>query len=238
MLDAFASGTDYNGNASVYVQLHTADPGAAGTTAVATETTRKLVSWAAASAGSKASNADLEWAGVAATEVYTHISFWTAAAAGTFLGSDDLSSSASMTAGQTFRIPSGQLVLSLSGPFSDAVKNAMLDAFAGGTPYTGTTTFFVKLHIGAPGAAGTSNPATDTTRKQFSFSAASAGATSNTDQEEWTAYPAGETVSHVSFWDASTAGNFLGSDDLATPQAMSAGETFRMRVGDIDLAIT
>lgn len=238
MLDAFASGTDYGGNANVYVKLHLGDPGAAGANNAAVETTRKLVSWAAASGGSKASNADTEWAAVSTTETYTHVSFWTAAAAGTYLGNDDLSSSAAMTAGQTFRIPSGSLTLSLTGPFTDAQKNAMLDAFAGATNYTGTTAFYVKLHLGAPGAAGTSNPATETTRKQFSFSAAATGATSNTDQEDWASYPASETVSHVSFWDDPTAGNFLGSDDLATSQAMTTGETFRMRIGDIDLAIT
>jgi hypothetical protein len=38
-------------------------------------------------------------------------------------------------------------------------------------------------------------------------------------------------------WDASTSGTYLGKDQLATTQAMSVGETFRMRVGDIDLGI-
>ncbi len=238
MLDAYASGTDYGGNASVYVKLHLGDPGSAGANNAAVETTRKLVSWAAAATGSKASNADTEWTNVSTTETYTHVSFWTASSGGTYLGNDDLSASAAMTAGQTFRIPSGSLTLSLTGPFTDSQKNAMLDSFAGATNYTGTTTFYVKLHIGAPGGSGTSNPATETTRKQFSFSAAATGATSNTDQEEWTTYPAGETISHVSFWDHVSAGTFLGSDDLATSQAMSVGETFRIRIGDIDLAIT
>lgn len=238
MLDAFASGTDYAGNASVYIKLHTGDPGSAGTNNAAANTTRQLAAWAAASGGSKATNADLEWTSVPNTETYSHISMWTASSGGTFLGSDDLSSTAAMTAGQTFRIPSGSLVLSLTGPFTDSQKNAMLDAFAGATNYTGTTTFYVQLHTGAPGAAGTSNPATETTRKQFSFSAASAGATSNTDQEDWGSYPATETVSYVSFWDAAAAGTFLGSDDLASSQAMTTGETFRIRAGDIDLAIT
>lgn len=237
MLDAYASGTNYAGNASVYVKLHIGDPGSAGANNAAAETTRKLVSWAAAATGSKASNADTEWTNVSTTETYTHVSFWTASVAGTYLGNDDLSSSAAMTAGQTFRIPSGSLTLSLTGPFTDAVKNSMLNAFAGASAYAGTATFYVKLHIGAPGAAGTSNPATETTRKQHSFSAASSGATSNTGQTDWSTYPAAETVSHVSFWDNVSAGNFLGSDDLATAQAMSVGETFRVRVGDIDLAI-
>jgi hypothetical protein len=237
MLDAYASGTDYTGNASVYIKLHLGDPGAAGTNNAAAETTRKLVSWAAAATGSKASNADTEWTNVSTTETYSHISMWTASSGGTFLGSDDLSSTAAMTAGQTFRIPSGQLTLSLTGPFTDTQKNAMLDSFAGATNYTGTTTFFVKLHLGDPGAAGTSNPATETTRKQFAFSAASVGTTSNTGQVDWTSYPAAESISWVSMWDASTSGTYLGKDQLATTQAMSVGETFRMRVGDIDLGI-
>jgi hypothetical protein len=51
---------------------------------------------------------------VAATETYTHVSLWSASSGGTFLGSDDLSSSAAVTAGDTFRIPTGDLDVTIS----------------------------------------------------------------------------------------------------------------------------
>jgi hypothetical protein len=56
----------------------------------------------------------VEWTNVSTTEVYTWVSFWSASAAGTFLGRDDLSSSASVEAGDTFRIPAGDLDLSVT----------------------------------------------------------------------------------------------------------------------------
>ena len=115
MLDALCAKTDYTKSAAVYAQLHTGDPGSAGTSNVATETTRKAVTFgAAASSGAISNTADIEWTAVAASETYTHISLWTASSSGTFLGRDDLSSSAAVTAGDTFRIPTGDLDLTLS----------------------------------------------------------------------------------------------------------------------------
>ena len=94
-----------------YVKLHTGDAGEDGTSQAATETTRKAVSWSAASSGSKASSATLTWTNVAATETYTHWSMWDASTAGNCLWTGALSASAAVTAGDTFEITS--LTLSL-----------------------------------------------------------------------------------------------------------------------------
>lgn len=96
---------------TVYLKLHTADPGEAATTAAAGETTRKSVSWATAASGSIASSATVEWTNVASTETYTHWSLWDASTAGNALWTGALSSSAAVTAGDTFQITA--LTLSL-----------------------------------------------------------------------------------------------------------------------------
>jgi hypothetical protein len=96
---------------NVYVKLHTADAGEAGTSSAATETTRKVAAWATAASGSIATSATLEWTNVAATETYTHWSMWDASTAGNCLWTGALSSSAAVTAGDTFQITS--LTLSL-----------------------------------------------------------------------------------------------------------------------------
>ena len=96
---------------NVYVKLHTADAGEAGTTSAATEATRKVAAWATASSGAIATSATIEWTNVAATETYSHWSLWDAATAGNCLWTGALSSSASVTAGDTFQITS--LTLSL-----------------------------------------------------------------------------------------------------------------------------
>jgi hypothetical protein len=96
---------------NVYVKLHTADAGEAGTTSAATETTRKVAAWATAASGSIATSATLEWTNVAATETYSHWSLWDASTAGNCLWTGALSSSAAVTAGDTFQITT--LTLSL-----------------------------------------------------------------------------------------------------------------------------
>lgn len=96
---------------TVYVKLHTGDPGEAATSNAATETTRKAASWAAASSGSIATDATLEWTNVAATETITHWSLWDNSTAGNALWTGALSTSAAVTAGDTFQITS--LTLSL-----------------------------------------------------------------------------------------------------------------------------
>jgi hypothetical protein len=72
--------------ATCWAKLHTADPGAAGTTAAAVgDATRKQCTMAAASAGAKAMTGTAgPWTNVSTTETITHISLWTASTAGTF----------------------------------------------------------------------------------------------------------------------------------------------------------
>lgn len=97
--------------ANSYVKLHTGDPGEAGTSNAATETTRKVVSWSAAASGSMASSATLEWTNVSTTETYSHWSLWDASSGGNCLWTGALNASAAVTAGDTFQITS--LTLSL-----------------------------------------------------------------------------------------------------------------------------
>lgn len=119
-----------------------------------------------------------------------------------------------------------------------ATLNAWLDALCRSVAYSDPAAFYVKLHLGDPGAAGASNAAANTTRQQVTFSAASAGAITNSADVVWTNVPNAETYSHVSFWDAAAAGTFLGSDDLAVSRLVAIGDTFTIAAGDLDLAIT
>jgi hypothetical protein len=104
------SGTSFSVGAT-YLKLHTGDPGEAGTDNAATETTRKVVSWSAASSGSMATSGTAEWTNVSTTETYSHWSLWDASTSGNCLWSGALSSSAAVTAGDTFQITA--LTLSL-----------------------------------------------------------------------------------------------------------------------------
>lgn len=114
------------------------------------------------------------------------------------------------------------------------VANALLNALCRATNYTAPTTVWAKLHTGDPGAAGTSNAATETTRKQLTFgSAAAGGAISNTVAASWSGVAATEDYTHASVWDASSGGNFLFSGTI-TAAAVQAGDDFTLPIGDID----
>lgn len=123
------------------------------------------------------------------------------------------------------------------GTIATTERNKMLDAYANGTAYDNDE-IWVKLHTGDPGAAGTSNAATNTTRVRAFFGAASSGAIANTATIEWTNVSTTETYTHVSLWSTVSAGTFMGSDDLSSSAAMTAGDTFRIPIGDLDITIT
>ncbi len=121
---------------------------------------------------------------------------------------------------------------------ASGIANSILDALCRSVAWTEPAEFWVKLHTGDPGAAGASNAAGETDRIQATFSAAASGAITNSAALEWTAVSTTETISHVSFWSASAAGTFLGSDQLAASKAVDAGDDFTIAAGDLDLSLT
>jgi len=118
-----------------------------------------------------------------------------------------------------------------------SIAAALLDALLNSVAYDGPTNIYAQLHVGDPGAAGTSNPATETDRQEVTFGAASGGAISNDNAPSWTSVAAAEDYTHVSLWDAAAAGNFLMSGTI-TANAVSAGDTFTIPVGDMDITLT
>ena len=114
--------------------------------------------------------------------------------------------------------------------FGSAGANTALDALVAAYPW-------IKLHVGAPGAAGTSNAATETTRKQATWAASSGGATSNSNALTWTNVAGSEDYTHFTAWTASTAGTF-GFSGTVTANAVTAADTFTIAIGDLDVALT
>lgn len=114
ILDSLARNTTWTAPAAFYVKLHTGDPGAAGASNAAGNTTRVVVTCSAASAGSITNSADVNWTNVSTAETYSHVSFWSAIAAGTFLGSDDLTVSRTVAIGDNFTISAAALTLALT----------------------------------------------------------------------------------------------------------------------------
>jgi hypothetical protein len=112
---------------------------------------------------------------------------------------------------------------------SNYLEGAFLNTLRGGgngTSYTAPTAIYAKLHTGDPGETGTSNAATETTRKEVQFGAASGGSISLSNSPTWTSVAAEEDYTHLSLWDDDTAGNCLGSGALSATASMKAGDTF------------
>jgi hypothetical protein len=107
------------------------------------------------------------------------------------------------------------------------LANKWLDMLAG-TAFTAPAAFWVALHTGDPGSAGTANASAVTTRQQVTWSAASGGSKSQSTSPTAWSMTATETIAYVSFWDASTAGNFLGSAAVTTSRSVVNGDTITL----------
>lgn len=95
---------------------------------------------------------------------------------------------------------------------------------------------WVKLHVGAPGSAGTANPATETTRKQVVEAAASGGSVASNADLIWTAVAGSEDFTHFTRWTASSAGTF-GFSGTVTANAVVAGDTFTVPSGSMTTSV-
>lgn len=97
---------------------------------------------------------------------------------------------------------------------------------------TGTTftagSLYVKLHTADPGSAGATAASAVTTRYACTFSASSAGSMALTSMGGTWSMTATETISHISLWDASTAGNFLWSVALTASKSVVSGDTLSL----------
>ena len=117
--------------------------------------------------------------------------------------------------------------------------NAWLNCIrASGATRTVVAGIFVKLHTADPGAAGaTAAAAGSTTRVAMTQGAASGGAIAlNGTAPVWTNGGTSETISHISVWDDVSAGNFLYSVALTTPQAWVSGNTFTLNTCGVSIA--
>ena len=99
-------GATFTATTNVYIQIHTGDPGAAGTSNVsAGSTTRAVVNHNAPSAGSMTiTGTNPAYTNGGTSETITHISAWTASSGGTFLYSGALSASKAWSSGDTLTV--------------------------------------------------------------------------------------------------------------------------------------
>lgn len=105
------------------------------------------------------------------------------------------------------------------------------------TAFTAKLNVYVQLHTADPGAAGTTAVSSVTTRPEVTFNAASAGSMTKLNTPSWASWAGtnGEIVSHISVWDATTAGNFLLSAALTASKTVNTGDTLNLNTLTIAL---
>lgn len=123
---------------------------------------------------------------------------------------------------------------------SEYLARKVLDAIGNNTALQ-IAQVYVKLHVGDPGADGTANAATETTRKAVSFAAAPvavAGVVTMASDASisWTNIAGSQDATHASFWDDIAAGNYLGSGTI-TANAYTAGDTYTIASGGLTIAL-
>lgn len=116
---------------------------------------------------------------------------------------------------------------------SSGLANNLLNTLRG-TAYS-VSGVYVKLHTGSPGSAGTSSPSAVTTRSIATFATASGGAIALTGTNPSWSMTTSETVTDISVWDSSTAGNFLWSAVLTTPKTVANGDTLTLNTCGLSL---
>jgi hypothetical protein len=103
VLRGAGNGVTFTAPATIFIELHTADPGVSGTTAVATTSTRTAVGFGAAASGVLTVTPTPSFTG-AATETITHIAAFSASSAGTFYFSAVLTTPKAINSGDTLNL--------------------------------------------------------------------------------------------------------------------------------------
>lgn len=115
------------------------------------------------------------------------------------------------------------------------LANKILDHLRGGTAWVQPSGIYLKAHTGDPGAAGTANASAVTTRSQAGFAAAASGAIALTGTNPSFSMTATEVITHLSAWDASSAGNFLWSVALSASKSVASGDTLTITTCGLSL---
>lgn len=92
---------------TVYIQVHTGAPGAAGTTAVSAGcSTRTSATFGTASGGAVSLTTTPSFTNTGTTETLTAISWWSASTGGTYMGCGQLGSSQAWASGNVYSLSS------------------------------------------------------------------------------------------------------------------------------------
>lgn len=112
----------------------------------------------------------------------------------------------------------------MSYGMSSYLAGKILDHLRNNATWTPPTTIYAQPAKGDPGANGTANVATSVTRQLITFARSGNSIIITGTPPSFTA-AATESWAGITFWDASTSGNFLWSSQLAVARSVVSGDT-------------
>lgn len=117
---------------------------------------------------------------------------------------------------------------------SNYLETKLADHVLRNTAYTPPANLYVALHTADPTETGAVAEASFTgyARKALTMGASSGGVCSSSADLSWNVGST-VTVSHVSIWDALTAGNCLFYGPLTQAKSLANGDTFKIIAGSL-----
>lgn len=133
----------------------------------------------------------------------------------------------------------------MAGSNSDYTENKLVDHILGTAPFTMPSAVSLALFTTNPnfetGAGGTEASGGGYARKAISFTTASGGAASNTDEKVWTMGTdiAAGTYTGWGIFDAASGGTMLFGDAFSSGRPLStAGDKLTFAIGAVTYALT
>lgn len=115
LLDHVLKGTSFAAPTNIYVSLHSADTAETGSGEISGGSYARQLgnsAFSASSSGSKTTSADLTWTSMPATTV-THVCIWDSVTTGNALFLGSLTASKVVNSGDTFKILTGNLTVTM-----------------------------------------------------------------------------------------------------------------------------
>jgi len=249
VLNHFFRGASYTPPSTIYVSLHTGDPGDTGANELtAPSYARAAITFSAPSGGSISNAATVSWTAGENWGTITHFALWDSATGGNPLADGAFTTSLTIMASGRLTIGAGQLTLLFgSGTnLSTAFRNLILDRIFRAASYTPTTPY-ASLHTADPGDTGTNEASGGSYARQgVTFGAPAVDGTgySIVNTADITFSPPAGTYTHLGLWTASTGGTFILRDTLGdvstdadSPATIASGDQLVIPAGSLKVKV-
>jgi hypothetical protein len=128
----------------------------------------------------------------------------------------------------------------MASEISAYLANKILNWIKGTAFGTAPTAIYVALYSSDPGVDGTGGTDVTTTirtagRVAVTFGAVASRAIANSADVDFGTAAGGATVSHFGLWDASTAGNCIGTSPLTASKTVATGDAVSFPTGSLTM---